>query len=422
MSSVLRYVRGLRYDFPRGVYVLQAGLVINAFGNGAANPFVLLYLHNVRGIHLAVAGLVAATSATCALAGSLLSGSSADRRGAVPTMVGGLVCSAAGFALYPLVREPWQAFGAAALTGTGVGVWLTMQSNVLAQVTPPDVRHAAFAQQRVAANIGLGLGGFVGGLIVTVGQPATFTVLFLLNATTFLVYTAFLIELRLPRPTRSVEAARGRSYRGVLRDGAFTRFTALNLVVVIGAISLLNSVFPVYARDDADVSETTIGALFLFNSVTIIIGQMPVARAVEGRRRMAAFALMGALFAVCWVEIGLASSVNATSLTILALAAGVFTMSLAECVHAAVQGPLAADLAPAGLLGRYMAVMGLSWQVGFIVGPALGAALLAAQPALIWYVMATLCSAAGAYALRLERRLPEHVRRTPQPVRVQGKA
>jgi MFS family permease len=208
MPSVLRYVRGLRYDFPRGVYVLQAGLVINAFGNGAANPFVLLYLHNVRGIHLAVAGLVAATSATCALAGSLLSGSSADRRGAVPTMVGGLVCSAAGFALYPLVREPWQAFGAAALTGTGVGVWLTMQSNVLAQVTPPDVRHAAFAQQRVAANIGLGLGGFVGGLIVTVGQPATFTVLFLLNATTFLVYTAFLIELRLPRPTRAVEAAR----------------------------------------------------------------------------------------------------------------------------------------------------------------------------------------------------------------------
>jgi hypothetical protein len=45
---------------PRAVYILQAGLLVNAFGNGAANPFLLVYLHNVRGIPLGLAGLVAA--------------------------------------------------------------------------------------------------------------------------------------------------------------------------------------------------------------------------------------------------------------------------------------------------------------------------------------------------------------------------
>ena len=34
--------------------------------------------------------------------------------------------------------------------------------------------------------------------------------------------------------------------------------------------------------------------------------------------------------------------------------------------------PLAADLAEPRLLGRYMALNALSWQVGFALGPALG--------------------------------------------------
>jgi len=59
---------------PRSVYVLQSGLVLNAFGNGAANPFVLLYLHDVRGIPLAAAGLASAANAGCALVASLVGG------------------------------------------------------------------------------------------------------------------------------------------------------------------------------------------------------------------------------------------------------------------------------------------------------------------------------------------------------------
>src|SRR5262245_50307515 len=245
--SALDYLRSLRTDLPRAVYVLQAGLVINAFGNGAANPFVLLYLYNVRGVPLPVAGLVSATSATCAMLAALIAGTIADRRGALPTMTAGLICSAAGFALYPLVREPWHAFGLALLTGTGGGVWLTLQSTVLARITPAELRHVAFARQRVAANVGLGLGGLAGGLIVTTSNPATFTVLFVLNAVTFAAYAVVLNRLRLPAATKAAEPTGG--YRTVLKDAVFMRLVVLNLVVVVAAVSLLNSVFPVYAKN-----------------------------------------------------------------------------------------------------------------------------------------------------------------------------
>jgi hypothetical protein len=35
--------------------------------------------------------------------------------------------------------------------------------------------------------------------------------------------------------------------------------------------------------------------------------------------------------------------------------------------------PLAADLAPEGLRGRYMALVGFSWWIGLAIAPTLGA-------------------------------------------------
>jgi MFS family permease len=78
------------------VWVLQSGLVINAFGNGAGNPFVWLYLHDVRGISLAVAGLAGSSSAVFSLGAAAVAGSLADRRGARVTMIAGLLVSACG--------------------------------------------------------------------------------------------------------------------------------------------------------------------------------------------------------------------------------------------------------------------------------------------------------------------------------------
>jgi len=413
MGSVRGYLRSLRYDLPRGVYILQAGLVINAFGNGAANPFVVLYLHNVRGIPLWVAGLVAATNAGFALISALVAGSVADRRGARATMIGGLVCSAIAFALYPFIRQPWQAFGLAALAGTGGGTWLTLQSALLAAITPAAVRHAAFAQQRVAANIGLGLGGFVGGLVVITDRPGTFTALFMINAVTFGIYTLFVLRVPVPSVARPPDS-RSRDYRDVLADRVFVRFVALNLLIVVGAVSLLNSLFPVYAKNQANVSEHLIGAYFLLNSITVIVLQLPIVRATEGRRRMRAFALMAVLFAVSWLQIAVAGSFLGRPEVVLLLGVGIFTLSLAECLHDAVQGPLVSDLAPPDLRGRYMSVMGFSWQLGFIVGPAVGAFLLGLEPAALWPVMSALCALAGGYALVLERRLPPSARRNPR--------
>ena len=93
--------------------------------------------------------------------------------------------------------------------------------------------------------------------------------------------------------------------------------------------------------------------------------------------------------------------------------------ALGECLHGAVQPALVVDLADHSLLGRYMAISALSWQVGFMVGPAVGGVLLAVSPTGLWVVMASVLFFGGLATLALERGLPEGLRRVPRGARAQ---
>jgi hypothetical protein len=243
-------------------------------------------------------------------------------------------------------------------------------------------------------------------------QPTTFTALFLLNAATFLAYAGFLVRVHEPERTAAAAANAG-SYRVALRDRPFTRLLAVNYAFVAGAIALLVGVFPVYAKGEAGVSEDEIGLLFLVNSLLIIALQVRVTRREAGRRRMTALARMGALFAGSWLLVLAAGLVDGHLAALTALLGAIAVFSLAECLYDAVQGPIVADLAPEGLVGRYMALNGFSWQLGFITGPPIAAAVLGASPNAVWPLAAAVCLVGAVGALRLERRLPTQAVTTP---------
>jgi len=91
--------------------------------------------------------------------------------------------------------------------------------------------------------------------------------------------------------------------------------------------------------------------------------------------------------------------------------------AIGECLYSSIMLPTATALAPDTLRGRYLGVMGLSWQSGFLLGPSLGGAVLGAFP----LALPALC-AAGSVAAALgsgavDRSLDQELRRTPVPVR-----
>jgi len=398
---------------PRPVQTLQLGGLCNAFGNGLVLPFTLIYLHNVRGISLSLAGLVLATNAAVALVAGPVSGPLVDRLGGRAVLAFALVLLAIGFGAFPFVHEPSQAFAAAIVTGAGNCFFWPAQSTLLVGHTPPDLRHITFAMQRVVMNLGIGLGALVGGLIASTAHPSSFTVLFTVDALTFVVYLGVLLAF-VPSPQIAGPAAgetAGR-YVDVLRNGAFMRVIGLNALLIVAGFSGFE-LLPAYAKNEAGVSEGAIGVVFFVNTVVIVLSQLPISRLSEGRRRTRMLALLGVTWACSWLLVPIAGIWLSGLTAALLIGAAMALFAVGVCLHGAVQGPLVADLAEPRLYGRYMALSALSWSVGFAIGPAIGGPVLDAWPTGVWVGAAALCLIGAALALALEGSLPVSVRRNP---------
>jgi MFS family permease len=411
--STPAWLKAIDPRLPRDVWLLQLGGVMNSFGNGVVLPFLVIYLHDVRGFGLGVSGLIVSASAAAQLSAGILAGPLVDRLGPRAVLGAGLVMQAAGIGLFPLVRQPWHAFLLITVEGAGSAGFWPSQSTLIARLTPPARRHAAYAQQRVTMNLGIGLGGLTGGLIAGVSHPGSFTVLFLVDAATFLAYVGVLLLIRDPGLPHEEGSAGQASYRAVLRDRVFVGLWTLNFLFVTAGYSLFNLV-PPFARDHAHVTERQIGAFFFVNTAVIVIVQLPISRALEGRRRMRALALMPALWIVAWLMLdGGAYWLDATAaFVVMTIALAVF--GIGECFHGPAHQALVAEIAPDHLRGRYFAVHSLSWGLAGTVGPAAGGFVLAWRPFALWPLAAAVCLVAAVGSLALERFVPERNRRIPR--------
>ena len=416
MQPLTAYLRGLDPHLPRTVWLIQAGGVVNSLGNGIVIPFVVIYLHNVRGISFSLAGLALAFGGVAALGTGWVAGSTVDRIGGRNTLLLGLLLQAVAFALFPLIRAPWHAFALLALEGAGTACFWPGQSTLLARLTPPSDRHSAYALQRISMNLGMGIGAVIGGLIATTADPSSFTRLFLLDAATFLAFAGVLSSVREPvaGPDDEEQLAENVGYRAVLRNRNFVALLCLNVLFVSVGYEVF-ALLPPFAKNYADVSERWVGTIWLANTLLIVLIQLPVSKALEGRRRMVALAVMNLLWAAASLIVLAAGELLTASSAALVFILATLVFGVGETLQGPTQAPLVADLAPEHLRGRYFALSAMSWSAGAILGPAVGGALLGWHPLAVWPIAAVVCVVAASGCLLLERRLPERVRRTPKP-------
>ena len=382
------------------------------FGNGVIGPFLIIYLHNVRGISLGVAGLVVAAGSAAALFSGFVAGALSDRLGPRIVLSAALTVGAIAFVFFPFIEEAWHAFALNVLVGVGTGAFWPSQSTLLSSLAPKERRHAAFAQQRMTMNVGFAIGALVAGAIARTDEPSTFTFLFLLNAVTFMVFVGVLQLI--PAPRHREEHHEPGRYKEVFANRLFVAFIVLNVIFIGAGIALMSEILPPFAKNTSHVSEPAIGVIWFVFSAVIAIGQLPVVKLVEGKRRMRGLALMGVVWAGTFLAVfaGGAWLTGTEAAVVFGIAVGVF--ALAECLHGAIYAPLVVELAEPRALGRYMALSSFSWQLGFFVAPAVGGFALEQEPLALWPAAAVICLVAASYALALERRIPAELHLTPR--------
>jgi MFS family permease len=397
-------------DLPRPVLILQGGSALSAFGYGLILPFEIIYLHQARGFGVATSGLVLATVQAAAVVSAPPVGALLDRFHAKPVLIASVIASAVGYGGMAFIDSPWQAFLLSAIAGLGFGASSAAAPTLIMSLVTPEQRASSFALSRVAANVGIGGGATVAGFILAASQRlGSFQTLYLIDAASYLALS-LLIVLAVPnvRAATPIEEKPARaSYRAVATDKLFMTLLFVNVVLTIVGYSLFGNILGPYIKNHTAIGPGTIGVLFLVNTVFIVIAQLPAARVVKRIRRMQALAAMCALWAVACVGVLAAAALGSALGATVVLVGVAIAFAVGECVHFIVLGPIAVDLAPPQMLGRYMSLYSLTFSAGLSLGPALGGALLAVSPDAVWWAGAIAVTAVGVGLLRFGDRIPD---------------
>jgi MFS family permease len=392
---------------PAAARRLLTGTALSALGNGLVLPFLVVYLHDVRGMSTAVAGLVIAWQAVIGFAIAPLSGALVDRVGPRRVVVVSPLIMACGAAGYALVQVPWQAFATATVLAVGGAAMWPAVSTLMARIVPEEQRQRAFGLQFMLLNLGIGLGGLISGLAVDTSRPITFERLYLVDGLTFLLYGLIVSTLRdVGGPLPTMEEHEQGGYRDVLRDRAMLRLSAVALVLLASGYGALELGYPAFVTQVLHVAPRVVAFGFVANTLAIVLGQMFAIRLIQGRSRSRVLATVGVLWAVSWGVLGLAVPISTQAVVVTLVLAAPVVFALGETIFQPVMPALVNELAPEHLRGRYNAMSSLVWNVAGVVGPAIAGLLLGAHLGGLWIaVVAGGCLVAGGAALRLRRTL-----------------
>ncbi len=368
------------HDLPREGRLLLSVVVFEFIGTGLVLPFHVVYLHEVRGFTLSDVGLLLGLPALVGLLIVGPGGSAIDRLGARRILMGAVGLQVVSNVVLAFSSAEWMAAGALLLSGIGFGVsWPGFQT-LIATVVPTELRQRYFGVNFTLLNLGIGIGGIVGGILVDVDRLITFQVIYLGDAVSYLpALFLMLVPLRhvAGRPVHEGGVAPAQlSYREVVRRPAVASLMVLSFVSSYVGYSQLNAGMPAYARAVGEVSTQGLGLAFAANTLVIVVLQLVVLQRIEGRRRTRVIAVMSVVWACSWVLLGMTGLVSGTWGATLLVAACASVFAFGETLLQPTIPALVNELAPDHLRGRYNALSSGSFQLAAVIAPAIAGLLV----------------------------------------------
>ncbi|KQP62332.1 MFS transporter [Nocardioides sp. Leaf285] len=399
------------HDLPREGRLLLSVVVLEFFGTGLVLPFQVVYLNEVRGFALADVGLLLAVPP---LIGFLIvgpGGALIDRIGARRVLLASLLLLVAGNALLAFASTMLLAGVALTLNGVAFGVSWPASQSFIAAVVPAALRQRYFGVNFTLLNLGIGIGGILGGVLVDVGQVSTFQAIYLGDAASYLPAIVLLLgPLRhvAGRPDHDT-ATTGPSvgYLVVLRRPAVASLMVLGFVSSFVGYSQLNAGMPAYARAVGEVSTQGLGLAFGANTLVIVVLQLFVLQRIEGLRRTRVIAVMAVIWSLAWLCLGATGLVAGTVAATVLVAACASVFALGETLLQPTIPALVNDLAPDHLRGRYNALSSASFQAAAVIAPPVSGFLIGHALGEVYIGLLVVgCLLCGALAvLRLEPQL-----------------
>jgi MFS family permease len=420
-------VRQFWADLPVEGRWLLSTVAVQTLGRGLTLPFTVIYLNEVRGISLDLAGALMAFIAVVALVVTGPGGALTDRVGARRMLLLATAAQLVGCVVLAFATTPVTVALAFTFLGFNFGVSWPAFNALVAAITSGPARQQYFGINFALVNLGIGLGGIVGGLYADVHRPSTFTVIFLADAASMLVPIGLLLG-----PLRHVHGraekpegtqGSGGSYLEIVRNPVVIWITVLTFLGTFVGYGQMEAGFPAFARKVSEVPTEVIGFAFALNTAVIVGLQFAVLHRISGRRRTRVLTVMAGLWALAWVVLGSTGFAPGTMLAAAGVLAFHAFFALGETLLQPTIPAITNDMAPDHLRGRYNAVSAGAFQGGTILGPVVAGFMLNHGWSTEFVVMLVVsCGLMVLLARVVERRITPFVNGIQPPLTSTGAA
>ena len=364
------------------------GICLNAIGGGMTLSLLLVYLHDMRGFTNTFGGFLLAWGAIVSIIASTPMGALVDRIGPKKVMIVGLLLnSAAAFSLAFVTTHLQVIFALTAINIAGQAIWPS-QSVVLTRVTPEENRSKIFGLNFMLLNLGLGLGGLIGSLIIQEGSLRSFQWMYWIDAATFLIYLGIILSLHgegLDKYEPKADELEQGTYRDLFKIKPLVLLGTGGIILFTFGYGVIQAGVPIFATQFLGLSPKWLGLIFGVNTIAIFTLQPLVMRILERYSKYNALIAIGIIWSASWIFVGVAPALPLVASGI-ALCLSQLVFAIGEMVQAPVIPTLANELAPENIRGRANAFMSLQWSISGVAGPAITGLMLGADRPGLWVV------------------------------------
>ncbi|MEV5008886.1 MFS transporter [Streptomyces sp. NPDC093064] len=319
-------------------------------------------------------------------------GTLADRVGARPVLVGGLIAFAGASALFVAVRDPGLLWAARLGQGAAASAFSPAASALVARLNPRAGHGRAFGSYGFFKSIGYTAGPLLGGALVWAGGLTLLFAVLMLLAAAVAVWAALAVPSVPPLP-RSRQTLLGLARR--LADGAFLRPVAA-LAAATAALSVGVGFLPLSGAADGLPPVATGAAVSVLAACAALVQPWAGRALDDGRLTARAGLAAGLVVTACGLAAALLPGV--TGLLTAAVLIGAGTGLITPLGFAAL-----AAATPEERMGQTMGAAELGRELGDASGPLLVASVASAATLTWGYTALAVLTALLPLALAARR-------------------
>ncbi|SIO45510.1 Predicted arabinose efflux permease, MFS family [Epilithonimonas zeae] len=362
-NSYINTFKGLSKE----AWMLSIVMLINRSGSMVL-PFLGVYMTDHLKFSLENAGIVLSFYGIGSVLGSWLGGYLTDKFGEYYIQTWSLFLSAPIFLIIPFFPSVEMMAVLIFLQSTISDTFRPANSVAITKYARPENLTKAFSLNRMAVNLGFSIGPALGGVLSGISYNFLFVFNFIGALVAGIIYVIFFRKrnkiFREKKKSETTEVIK-KTGKSPYKDYPFLLYSFLCTVFAICFFQFFNTI-PLFYKDVAKLSQSTIGFILGYSGFIIVLLEMPLVSIAERTLKIPQILFLGAVLA------GLSYLMLVFGSNILWLIISMTVLCVAEIWALPFMSTVTALRSENGNKGAYMGVNGIAFSFSFIITPFLG--------------------------------------------------